>query len=91
MDGPSLPANSFRIPSAPPTGFSNVDTMMDISYAKYAQNPSAIAAIRAAAIAKLGKPLSPTPENLDMMERPDVAIAKSTQLIEEAKAQLAKP
>ncbi|KAI7234484.1 hypothetical protein KC330_g4819 [Hortaea werneckii] len=65
--------------------------MMDISYAKYAQNPSAIAAIRAAAIAKLGKPLSPTPENLDMMERPDVAIAKSTQLIEEAKAQLAKP
>ncbi|KAI7544825.1 hypothetical protein KC331_g6570 [Hortaea werneckii] len=64
---------------------------MDISYAKYAQNPSAIAVIRAAAIAKLAKPFSPTPENLDMMERTDVAIAKSTQLIEEAKAQLARP
>ncbi|RMY64411.1 hypothetical protein D0863_09836 [Hortaea werneckii] len=91
MDGASLPANSFRIPFSPPTGFSNVDAIMDISYAKYAQNPSAIAAIRTAAIAKLAKPLSPTPENLDMMERTDVAIAKSTQLIEEAKAQLARP
>ncbi|KAI7314106.1 hypothetical protein KC315_g11473 [Hortaea werneckii] len=65
--------------------------MMNISYAKYAQNPSAIAAIRTTAIAKLAKPLSPTPDNLDMMERTDVAIAKSTQLIEEAKAQLARP
>ncbi|GAB1742200.1 hypothetical protein NU219Hw_g7761t1 [Hortaea werneckii] len=63
--------------------------MMDISYAKYARNPSAIAAIRTAAIANVAKPL--TPGNSDMMERTDVAIAKSTQLIEEAKAQLAKP
>ena len=83
--------NSFSISSSPPTGFSNIDAMMAISYAKYAQNPSAFATIRATAIAKLAKPLSPTPENLDMTERTDVAIAKSTQLIEEAKAQLAKP
>ncbi|KAI7281010.1 hypothetical protein KC345_g4417 [Hortaea werneckii] len=86
-----MSANSFSISSSPPTGFSNVDAMMAMSYAKYAQNPSAIATIRATAIAKLAKPLSPTPENPDMMERTDVAIAKSTQLIEEAKAQLAKP
>ena len=91
MDGPNLSASSFRIPSSPPTGFSNVDAMMAISYAKYAQNPSAIAAIRNAAIAKVTMPLSPTPENLDMMERTDFAIPKSTQLIDEAKAQLAKP
>ncbi|KAI7611401.1 hypothetical protein KC346_g8306 [Hortaea werneckii] len=91
MDAPSMSANSFGISSSPPTGFSNVDAVMAISYAKYAQNPSAIATIRATAIAKLAKPLSPTPENLDRTERTDVAIAKSTQLIEEAKAQLAKP
>ncbi|KAI7373073.1 hypothetical protein KC336_g20486 [Hortaea werneckii] len=65
--------------------------MMNMSYAKYAQNPSAIAAIRAVAIAKLTKPLSPTPENLHMMEHTDIAIAGSTKPIEEAKSQLAKP
>ncbi|KAI6798827.1 hypothetical protein KC332_g14630 [Hortaea werneckii] len=86
-----MSANSFSISSSPPTGFSNVDAMMAIPYTKYAQNPSAIATIRATAIAKLAKPLSPTPENLGMMERTDIAIAKSTQLIEEAEAQLAKP
>ncbi|KAI7210466.1 hypothetical protein KC352_g17188 [Hortaea werneckii] len=86
-----MSANSFSLSSSPPTGFSNVDAMMAISYAKYAQSPSAIAKLRATAIAKLAKPLSPTPENLDMMERTDIATAKSTQLIEEAKAQLAKP
>ncbi|KAI7478289.1 hypothetical protein KC357_g4385 [Hortaea werneckii] len=65
--------------------------MMNMSYAKYAQNPSAIAAIHAITIAKLAKPLSQTPENPDMMECTDVAIVKSTKLMEEAKAQLAKP
>jgi len=84
-------AISASIPASPSKGFARVDDMMAQARATYAANPQLVADIRARAVAKLPKPLPPTPEDLDFNERLDRAIAKSSGLIEEARAQLAAP
>ncbi|KAK1078220.1 hypothetical protein LTR33_007415 [Friedmanniomyces endolithicus] len=77
------------IPSqSSPTGFSHLDSMMNAARAKYAVDPSLTSKIRADAIAKLPTSLPPTPTTLNLKERLDRAIAKSSDLIAEANDRL---
>ncbi|KAK5122070.1 hypothetical protein LTR85_004316 [Meristemomyces frigidus] len=89
MPYPSLLADTSSIPSSPRTGFGRVDALMAQSRAKYAANPELVAQLASDAVAKLQKPLPPTPEVLDFNERLDRAVAGSSQLLEELRAQLA--
>ncbi|KAK0314402.1 hypothetical protein LTR01_001225 [Friedmanniomyces endolithicus] len=86
--------NSFQTPmpsQSSPTGFSHLDIMMAAARAKYAADPALSSKIRADAIFKLPTSLPPTPTAEDFDVRLDRAIAKSSDFIVEAQAQLAAP
>lgn len=65
--------------------------MMSQARAQYAANPSLASATRASAVAALPKPRLPIPQELDVSERLDRAISKCSQLLDQARAQLAAP
>ncbi|KAK1812507.1 hypothetical protein LTR12_013093 [Friedmanniomyces endolithicus] len=86
--------NSTQTPTpsqSSPADFSHLDSMMVAARAKYAADPALTFKIRADAIAKLPTSLPPTPTTLNFKECQDRAIAKSSNLIAEAQAQLAAP